>query len=88
VLSSEDASMIGLNPENLAYTVSVMTANGRTTAAPVTLSEVAIGPIVRRNIQALVTSEGQLDQSLLGMSFLSTLGSMQMRTDELRLHDR
>lgn len=88
VLSSEDAGMIGLNPENLAYTVSVMTANGRTTAAPVTLSEVAIGPIVRRNIQALVTSEGQLDQSLLGMSFLSTLGSMQMRTDELRLHDR
>lgn len=88
VLSHADAQAVGINPENLSYTVSVMTANGRTSAAPTRLSEIAIGPIVRRNISALVAQEGQLDQSLLGMTFLSTLGSLQMQTDELKLRDR
>lgn len=88
VLSNADAQAIGINPDNLNYTVSVMTANGRTSAAPVRLSEIAIGPIVRRNISALVAQKGQLDQSLLGMTFLSTLGSLQMQTDQLKLRDR
>ena len=87
VLSYEDASRIGLDPRQLAYTITVQTANGRATAAPVRLQEMAIGPIVRRNVRALVTEEGRLDQSLLGMSFLSTLGSLQIETDELRLRD-
>ncbi len=79
---------VGINPDNLNYTVSVMTANGRTSAAPVRLSEIAVGPIVRRNVPALVAQKGQLDQSLLGMTFLSTLGSLQMQTDQLTLRDR
>ncbi|KQV81723.1 TIGR02281 family clan AA aspartic protease [Rhizobium sp. Root1220] len=86
-LSSEDAKRVGLIPENLDYTMTVMTANGRALAAPVTLAEVAIGPIVRKNVAASVAEDGKLDQSLLGMSFLSTLGSLQMQTDELRLRD-
>ncbi|MDS7597361.1 TIGR02281 family clan AA aspartic protease [Agrobacterium tumefaciens] len=88
VLANADAAAIGVDTAKLRYTVPVMTANGRTSAAAVTLSEIGIGPIMRRNIPALVTQEGQLDQSLLGMSFLSTLGSLQMQTDELRLRDR
>ncbi|MOA07947.1 hypothetical protein D3C78_1276780 [compost metagenome] len=88
VLANADAAAIGIDTTNLRYTVPVMTANGRTAAAPVTLSEISIGPIVRRNIPALVAQDGQLGQSLLGMSFLSTLGSLQMQTDELRLRDR
>lgn len=88
VLSNADAEAIGINPGSLNYTVSVMTANGRTSAAPVQLSEIAIGPIARRNVSALVAQEGQLDQSLLGMTFLSTLGSLQMQTDQLTLRDR
>lgn len=88
VLSRNDAETVGINVDNLSYTVTVMTANGRTSAAQVRLSEVAIGPIVRRNISALVAQDGQLDQSLLGMTFLSTLGSLQMQTDELKLRDR
>lgn len=87
VLSYDDARAIGLDPQNLAYTVSVMTANGRALAAPVRLNEIAIGPIVRNNIRAMVAEDGRLHESLLGMSFLSTLGSLQMQTDELRLRD-
>ncbi|MGK6315015.1 TIGR02281 family clan AA aspartic protease [Neorhizobium sp. DT-125] len=87
VLSYDDARAIGIDPQDLNYTVSVMTANGRAMAAPVRLEEVAIGPIVRRGIRAMVAEDGQLEESLLGMSFLSTLGSLQMQTDELRLRD-
>ncbi|MFK0382235.1 TIGR02281 family clan AA aspartic protease [Agrobacterium sp. NPDC090273] len=88
VLANADAAAIGIDTQNLRYSVPVMTANGRTSAAPVSLSEISIGPIARRNIPALVAQQGQLEQSLLGMSFLSTLGSLQMQTDELRLRDR
>lgn len=86
-LTFEDAERIGLDPANLAYTLTVMTANGPALAAPVVLSEVAIGPIVRTNVRAMVADEGRLDRSLLGMSFLSTLDFLQMRSDELRLRD-
>jgi aspartyl protease family protein len=87
VLSYDDARAIGLDPKDLNYTVSVMTANGRAMAAPVRLDEISIGPIVRRNIRAMVAEEDRLNESLLGMTFLSTLGSLQMQTDELRLRD-
>lgn len=88
VLSKSDAEAVGIDVNNLAYTVSVMTANGRTSVAPVRLSEIAIGPIVRRNVSALVAQDGQLEQSLLGMTFLSTLGSLQMQTDKLTLRNQ
>jgi aspartyl protease family protein len=65
----------------------VMTANGRAMAAPVRLEEISIGPISRRNVRAMVAEDGRLAESLLGMSFLSTLSSLQMQTDELRLRD-
>lgn len=86
-LSWEDAYAVGLNPQNLVYSETVMTANGRARAAPVTLAVVSLGPIQRRNVSALVATQGRLDQSLLGMSFLSTLGSLRMQADELRLED-
>ena len=86
-LSREDAERVGIIPENLTYSMTMITANGRARAAPVELGSVAVGPIVRRDVEATVAEEGKLDQSLLGMSFLETLGSMQMQTDELRLRD-
>ncbi|RUM26807.1 TIGR02281 family clan AA aspartic protease [Rhizobium vallis] len=86
-LSQQDAKRIGIDLSGLTYSMTVMTANGRGRAAPVTLDQVAIGPIVRNNVAASVAEDGRLDQSLLGMSFLETLGSLQMQTDELRLRD-
>jgi aspartyl protease family protein len=87
VLSREDAVRVGIDPAGLTYSITVSTANGRALAAPVTLRELAIGPIVRRNVRAMVTDEGRLDQSLLGMTFLGTLGSLEITRDELRLKD-
>jgi aspartyl protease family protein len=87
-LRFEDAVRIGIDPVTITFTRTVMTANGRASAAPVRIPEIRLGPILRTNVEAVVLEEGRLDQSLLGMSFLSTLGSLQMQTDELRLRDR
>ncbi|TBZ20508.1 TIGR02281 family clan AA aspartic protease [Rhizobium leguminosarum] len=86
-LSREDAERIGIDLSRLTYSMTIMTANGRGRAAPVTLDQVAIGPIIRNNVAASVAEDGRLDQSLLGMSFLETLASLQMQTDELRMRD-
>ncbi|ANH04368.1 MULTISPECIES: retropepsin-like aspartic protease family protein [Shinella] len=87
VLSYEDAMRLGINPDNLVFSIDVSTANGRALAAPVTLRQVAIGPILRGTIRGMVTERGRLEQSLLGMSFLETLGSIEITRDELRLKD-
>lgn len=86
-LTYEDAVAVGIIPENLVYSTRVLTANGEALAAPIALTTVDIGPIRRENIPALVTRKGAMDQSLLGMSFLSSLSSFHMQTDELRLKD-
>ncbi|RYC12183.1 TIGR02281 family clan AA aspartic protease [Ciceribacter ferrooxidans] len=86
-LSYEDALRIGIDPARLNFTRTILTANGRAMAAPARLRQVAIGPILRTDVEGLVVEDGKLDQSLLGMSFLSTLQSLQMQSDELRLRD-
>ncbi|WP_337269833.1 TIGR02281 family clan AA aspartic protease [Oryzifoliimicrobium ureilyticus] len=86
-LSREDARTIGIDLDNLQYTMSVLTANGRTMVAPVRLAEVSVGPIIRKDVQGSVAMDDSLDGSLLGMSYLGTLGSLQMQTDELRLRN-
>lgn len=87
VLSIADARRAGIDISALNYTVQVKTANGNGTAAPVRLSTVSVGPIVRHNIRALVAEPGALDESLLGMTFIETLSSFRVADDLLELHD-
>ncbi|MGI9400782.1 MAG: TIGR02281 family clan AA aspartic protease [Rhizobiaceae bacterium] len=87
VLSNRDAADAGIAVDNLIYSAPVMTANGRTTAARVTLDELSIGEIRRDGLPAMVARPGALEQSLLGMSFLSTLTSFEFRGDRLLLTD-
>ena len=85
VLRPADARKAGIDPDTLTYRVPVLTANGRAMAARVRLDSVAIGPLDRRNVDALVAQPGALTQSLLGMSFLSRLRSYEFSGDFLRL---
>ena len=69
----------------LAYNVPVNTANGGTFAAAVRLKTVSIGPIVMRNVEALVSKPGALKESLLGMNFLRRLRSYEFSGEFLTL---
>lgn len=85
VLTPEDAAKAGIDSRNLAYNIPVLTANGRTYAARVRLKKVAIGPLDRADVDALVAKRGAMTQSLLGMSFLSRLRSYEFSGDFLTL---
>jgi aspartyl protease family protein len=87
VLSAADARRIGIDTQALSYDVGVATANGVARAATVRVEEISIGPIVRRNQNVLVTPEGALDRSLLGMSFISSLSGFDMRGSRLILRE-
>jgi len=85
VLKPADAELIGINTGSLNFTVPVQTANGSAFAAPVRLKSVQIGPVGLGNVDALIAKPGTLDQSLLGMSFLSRLKSYEFSGDFLTL---
>jgi aspartyl protease family protein len=85
VLTPEDAAKVGIDVDHLTYSLPVLTANGRTFAARVRLNRVAIGPLGRTDVDALVAKRGAMTQSLLGMSFLSRLRSYEFSGDFLTL---
>ncbi len=85
VLRTLDAQQIGIDTEKLTYSVPVETANGSAFAAPIKLKSVLVGPVGVGDVDALVAKPGSLDQSLLGMSFLSRLKSYEFSGDFLSL---
>ena len=68
-LRRRDAERIGLELDALSYTGFASTANGTVSTAPVRISLIQIGDITDENVRADVV-EGDLDISLLGMSYL------------------
>jgi aspartyl protease family protein len=84
MLSPADARRLGYEPATLAYTRLYQTANGTVRGAPVTIPEVAIGPIRLKNVEASV-NEHETVGSLLGMSFLARLSGYQVSGDTLTL---
>ncbi|MGN7770613.1 TIGR02281 family clan AA aspartic protease [Phyllobacterium sp. 22552] len=87
VLSADDARRAGIDPDKLNYSTPVMTANGLANAANITIDSIKIGDIERRNMRAMVTQDGRMDGSLLGMNFLNTLSVFSVRGDRLVLTD-
>lgn len=85
-LTERDAGEIGVNVETLSFSVPIRTANGTIRAAPIVVEEIAIGPIERQNVRALVAPGDSLDQSLLGLSFLDTLHGYTISGDRLILN--
>lgn len=69
VLTESDARRVGIDLDGLAYVGRAMTANGEVRTAPVRLGSVELGPVSDRNLRAWVNA-GEMDQSLLGMSYL------------------
>lgn len=84
-LTPADASRIGIDVGRLRYSVPIRTANGTIQAAPTEIGRLAVGSIERNGVPALVAPPDTLDQSLLGMSFLNTLGGYAIAGDRLIL---
>lgn len=85
MLTQNDALAIGINPADLEFTVPIRTANGLIRAASTRIDRIAVGPIERRDIAALIAPDPALDQSLLGLSFLDTLSGYAVSGDRLVL---
>ncbi len=77
VLSQADAEKIGIDTTRLAYLGRAYTANGMVRTAPVRLETVAVGAMIHKDVRAVV-NEGNLEQSLLGMSYLQRYSSIEI----------
>lgn len=84
VLSERDARSVGLDPEDLDYIGSAMTANGMVRTAPARVERMVLGDIVEENVKVYV-NEGEMDGSLLGMSYLQRFERIEITQDGLVL---
>lgn len=86
VLTAADAARAGFDERRLDFRIPVMTAAGLTTVAPVRLSSLSIGGITVNDVRAAVAKPGDLDASLLGLTFLNRLDGYEVRRDRLVLN--
>lgn len=84
VLNERDAETVGLDPAQMIFSGSASTANGVVRTAPVRLESVKLGPHLDTLVSAWVNG-GDLDQSLLGMSYLQRWSSIEIRDGALVL---
>lgn len=87
VLTTDNARKAGYDVRTLDYSIPVTTANGTAMAARIPGVEISIGGITRNDVTTLVAPGSQLATNLLGMSFLGTLTSFEVRRDRLILRD-
>ena len=84
VLSRADAQRLGLDPDQLVYSGRARTANGIVRTARITLQDMAFGDFTDDGVRAWV-NEGELDLSLLGMSYLERFERVEISRDRLIL---
>ncbi|MCI2398167.1 TIGR02281 family clan AA aspartic protease [Aliiroseovarius subalbicans] len=84
VLTLDDARRIGLDPAALTYTGRAFTANGEVRTAPARVAQVSLSGIRDENLRVSV-NEGDMDISLLGMSYLRRFEKIEISDDTLTL---
>ncbi len=84
VLNRDDAIRVGLDPDALAYLGRAQTANGMVRTAQVMLDTVGLEGAIERRVRAVV-NEGEIDTSLLGMSYLDGFARIVIEDDRLIL---
>lgn len=85
VLTYEDAEKVGIDVASLSFQTPVETANGMTFFARVVLDSVKVGKIEQDSVRAAIAQQGNLQQSLLGNSFLDRLSSYEFTGSQLVL---
>lgn len=84
VLAQSDAKRAGIDLNSVIYTGIAETANGAVRLGNVTLDRVEFGPYQMQNAPAVIT-DGALQKSLLGMSFLNQFGTIRIEDGVLIL---
>lgn len=84
VLTQKDAAAAGLLDSDLTYFGRAMTANGEVRTAPVRLDSMKLGHVTDTNVVAVV-NEGEMSNSLLGMTYLQKWGTIQIADNTLTL---
>ncbi len=84
-LTYEDADRLGIRPAPADFKYATSTANGRAFVAKIDLPAVRLGSIEVHNVPAIVSSRGQLSETLIGMSYLSRLSGVKMDHGRLLL---
>ena len=84
VLTRTDAQAVGLNLAETDFLGKARTANGTVRVAYVTLDNVTLGPVTDRNVPASI-NDGEMDTSLLGMSYLQRFSKFEISLGELVL---
>lgn len=81
-LTGSDARAIGLHWDDAEVRAIGRGASGNVYGVPIRLSEVEIGGMVRSNVDAVIVPSG-LDVSLLGQSYLSQIGAVEINGDTM-----
>lgn len=85
LLTYADAIKAGVDMNALSFNVPILTANGRSHVATLTLNKIDIGGVSVEGVEAAVAEKGQLHASLLGMSFIGEIEEAVIRKDRLIL---
>ncbi|MEM0976663.1 MAG: TIGR02281 family clan AA aspartic protease [Pseudomonadota bacterium] len=84
VLTQQDAERVGLSPESLRFSSQASTANGVVRTARVVLETMNFGGIEDQRVRAFVNG-GELNASLLGMTYLERFREITIAGDRLIL---
>jgi aspartyl protease family protein len=87
VLSPADAQRAGIDISQLDFSQPFETAHGSGRGASIAIDQLSIGPITLRNVRATV-NQSPMRTSLLGITFLQSLESFEIRGNKLTLRWR
>ncbi len=85
VLTPADAKRLGYNFDTMEKDIKIKTASGTTYGASITIDRFEIGRVMLKNIDAVVLDDN-LEQSLLGMSFLERLTKWEVSKSAIIIH--
>ncbi len=84
VLTLQDARRVGIDTSALAFSGTATTANGPVRTAYARVGEFRLGDIVDRNVMVSING-GEMDGSLLGMSYLRRFAKIEIAGNKLIL---
>lgn len=85
VLTPTDAKRLGYDFSQMEKDIKIKTASGTTYGAYITIERFEVGRVLLKNIDAVVLDDN-LEQSLLGMSFLERLTKWEVSKAAIIIH--